>query len=174
MQYYVAYFGVPLIVTINKGVILSVEFAEGSEYSRINNTDTSLLNDLWTFAKGDHSALRFSLDKAPLNTKPILLKALEIPFGKVVSYGELSRAVFGSSRYSRFVGFAMGHNPVPVIVPCHRVVFSDGSFKGFSAPFSIKERLLMREGVNLMRRVTDYKGVNNHNAKIDKTFFTHF
>lgn len=162
MQYYVAYFDVPLIVTINEGTILSIEFAEKSQYSGIYNNNESLFGDLQAFARGDHSVLKLSLDKALPNTKPILLKALEIPFGKVVSYGELSRAVFGSSHYSRFVGFAMGRNPLPVVVPCHRVVFSDGSFKGFSAPFSIKERLLAREGVN------------NQNGKIDKTFFTHF
>ncbi|MGB9695079.1 MAG: MGMT family protein [Caldisericaceae bacterium] len=164
MQYRVVYFGVPLIVSIENGTVLSVLFADDKGKTIDDNikVSNSLTDDLSAFAQGNHSVLKFSLEGAPLKIRPILLKAIDTPFGKVISYGGLSEAVFGNSRYSRFVGFAMGRNPLPVIVPCHRVVFADGTFNGFSAPLSIKRKLLEGEGVV------------SCNGKIDKTFFINF
>jgi methylated-DNA-[protein]-cysteine S-methyltransferase len=157
MQYEVNYFDIPLLLEITNGIVFSVHFVDS-----VKSPSTALFDDLYAFAKGDKFSLKFSLENASTNIRSVLLKALSIPFGKVVSYGELSKAVYGSSRHSRFVGFAMGQNPIPVIVPCHRVVFANGAFNGFSASVSIKHRLLSSEGVY------------PNNGKIDKTFFAHF
>ena len=71
-----------------------------------------------------------------------------IPYGQVVTYGELARTVRRPTA-ARAVGGACGRNPVPVIIPCHRVIGSDGQLTGFSAQggLRIKERLLGLEGV---------------------------
>ena len=64
---------------------------------------------------------------------------LEIPSGEVRSYGASARAVGG----------AVGHNPISIIIPCHRVVGSDGSLTGYAAGLDVKLQLLRREGVKL-------------------------
>ena len=69
---------------------------------------------------------------------------LEIPYGSTVSYGEVARRM-GHSRASRAVGSAAGSNPVPIVVPCHRVIGQDGSLVGFGGGLALKEKLLVSE-----------------------------
>jgi len=69
-----------------------------------------------------------------------------IPYGEVRSYGELARMA-GCPRGARAVGQVMGSNPVPLVVPCHRVIRSDGSLGGFGSGLWVKRRLLRIEGV---------------------------
>ena len=71
---------------------------------------------------------------------------LEIPSGEVRSYGEIARSLGASARA---VGGAVGHNPISIIIPCHRVVGSDGSLTGYAAGLDVKLQLLRREGVKL-------------------------
>lgn len=71
---------------------------------------------------------------------------LEIPRGQTRSYGEIARAV-RSSRAARAVGNACGANPIPVLIPCHRVVASHRRLGGFSGGREWKRRLLWREEV---------------------------
>jgi len=75
---------------------------------------------------------------------------LEIPYGKTMSYGEIARriaAVRGMARMSaQAVGGAVGRNPISIIVPCHRVIGSDGSMTGYGGGLWRKEWLLKLEG----------------------------
>ncbi len=68
-----------------------------------------------------------------------------IPRGKTISYGELARRV-GNPKASRAVGQANGRNPLPLIVPCHRVIAADGGLGGFSSGLDHKRWLLHHEG----------------------------
>ena len=90
-------------------------------------------------------ALReFDLELAPMGTEFQLRvwKALrEIPYGETISYGELARRI-GNTKASRAVGLANGCNPIAIIVPCHRVIGSDGSLTGFGGGLRNKEILL--------------------------------
>ncbi len=70
-----------------------------------------------------------------------------IPWGEVRSYGEIALAV-GRPGGARAVGQALSVNPVPIIVPCHRVVRSDGTLGGFTGGIELKRRLLALEGVH--------------------------
>jgi len=72
-----------------------------------------------------------------------------IPYGQTASYSDLARQV-GQPQASRAVGSTMAHNPLPLIVPCHRVVRQDGSLGGFSSPdgVTMKLRLLRVEGAS--------------------------
>ncbi len=74
----------------------------------------------------------------------------QIPYGKVTTYGELAKLV-GSPGAARAVGGALADNPVPLVVPCHRVVAANGGLGGFSAEggLQLKRRLLGLEGVTL-------------------------
>jgi methylated-DNA-[protein]-cysteine S-methyltransferase len=67
-----------------------------------------------------------------------------IPFGETISYGELARRI-GQPTAARAVGMANGKNPIPIIIPCHRVIGSDGRLTGFAGGIPNKERLLLHE-----------------------------
>ena len=71
-----------------------------------------------------------------------------IPYGETISYGELARRI-GQPNAVRAVGTANGSNPIPIIVPCHRVIGSDGSLTGYGGGLSIKEKLLALESRQL-------------------------
>lgn len=75
-------------------------------------------------------------------------KLLEIPYGAVTSYGEIARALSaqGIPASPRAVGGAVGHNPISILIPCHRILGSDGSLTGFSAGVGRKRFLLTLEG----------------------------
>ena len=75
-------------------------------------------------------------------------KLLEVPRGKVTTYAELAKAV-GIENGSRAIGNIMNKNPDPVIVPCHRVVRSDGSVGGYAFGSVEKIHLLSSEGVKV-------------------------
>ncbi len=79
--------------------------------------------------------------------RSVLALTSEIPAGETKTYGDIAKAL-GDVSLSRRVGQALGRNPFPIIVPCHRVVGADGSMTGFSAPggAEAKRRLLKIEG----------------------------
>jgi methylated-DNA-[protein]-cysteine S-methyltransferase len=90
----------------------------------------------------------FSVPLAPAGTDFQLevWRALRaIPYGETLSYGELARRL-GSANGARAVGLANGANPLPVIIPCHRVIGADGSLTGFGGGLPIKRALLRLEG----------------------------
>lgn len=69
---------------------------------------------------------------------------LRIPYGVTISYGELARRI-GTPKASRAVGAANGANPLPIIVPCHRVIGANGTLTGFGGGLPIKQWLLQHE-----------------------------
>jgi methylated-DNA-[protein]-cysteine S-methyltransferase len=90
----------------------------------------------------------FRLRLAPQGTafQLAVWQALQsIPYGQTVSYVELARRL-GNARGARAVGLANGANPLPIIVPCHRVIGADGSLTGFGGGLYIKRALLSLEG----------------------------
>ena len=80
-----------------------------------------------------------------------------IPYGKTKTYLEIARQV-RSPRSARAVGQALGKNPVPIVVPCHRVVASDGTLGGFGGGLDMKQRLLdMESGKKATRQKVPIK-----------------
>jgi len=80
----------------------------------------------------------------------VLLQTMQIPYGSVTSYGALAVQA-ERPRASRAVGGALRSNPVPILIPCHRVVAASGALTGFSGPGGIhmKKILLTLEGVDM-------------------------
>ncbi len=70
---------------------------------------------------------------------------LEIPYGELRTYGEIAAAI-GSPKSSRAVGMANHNNPIPIIIPCHRVIGAGGALTGYGGGLDIKRRLLELEG----------------------------
>lgn len=98
----------------------------------------------------------FDLPLAPDGTafqKQVWIALTKIPFGETRSYGEIAKSI-GSPSASRAVGAANGRNPIPVIVPCHRVIGANGSLTGFGGGMKRKQYLLALEApekVDLLR-----------------------
>jgi len=80
--------------------------------------------------------------------KKVWRAAAKVPFGKTSSYGKIAE-ICGRSRAYRAVGNIMGKNPVLLLVPCHRIIKSDGSCCGFSAGPDLKKKLLELEGIHI-------------------------
>ena len=100
-----------------------------------------------------YSGEKTKFDLSLLNLKKIsdfsanVLKATcKIPCGKVATYSGIA-AKIGSPRAARAVGTALANNPFPLVIPCHRVVRSDGSLGGYGGGRNMKRQLLAKEGV---------------------------
>lgn len=90
---------------------------------------------------------RFDLPLAPEGTqfqKKVWRALRRIPYGETWSYGQVARCI-GKPAASRAVGAANGQNPLPIVVPCHRVIGADGSLTGFGGGLKIKRQLLELE-----------------------------
>lgn len=89
----------------------------------------------------------FNLPLEPEGTafqKTVWKNLRDIPYGDTISYGELARRV-GNPKASRAVGAANGQNPLPIVVPCHRVIGANGKLTGFGGGIPVKEALLALE-----------------------------
>ena len=102
---------------------------------------------LVSFLAGRRRTLNFPLDLSGCSSfqRRAWQAARQIPYGRARSYQWIAVRV-GGKRHARAVGLAMGANPVPIVVPCHRVVAHDGSLGGFSGGLHVKRRLLELEG----------------------------
>lgn len=93
----------------------------------------------------------FDLPLAPRGTdfqRNVWRRLQEIPYGETISYGELARRV-GNPKASRAVGAANGSNPIPIVIPCHRVIGANGKLTGFGGGLPVKETLLGLEARQL-------------------------
>ena len=108
---------------------------------------SGVLEQLDSYFSGNVTRFSIPLDlRVPTDfTDRVLRNASRIPFGQTMSYGEIAKRV-DSPRASRAVGAALGRNPIPIVVPCHRVIASDGRIGGFTGGLAIKKALLRLEG----------------------------
>ncbi|OGD86700.1 hypothetical protein A2Z23_03115 [Candidatus Curtissbacteria bacterium RBG_16_39_7] len=86
--------------------------------------------------------------------KQVLEVVKKIPKGKVATYGQIAQ-ILGKTKASRAVGQALKRNPTPIIVPCHRVISSDGNLGGYLGGPDKKMRLLISEGVEIQNSKID-------------------
>jgi methylated-DNA-[protein]-cysteine S-methyltransferase len=90
---------------------------------------------------------RFDLPLAPEGTpfqERVWRALLDIPYGETISYGELASRI-GQRSASRAVGLANGRNPLPIVIPCHRVIGAGGKLTGYGGGLPIKQQLLTLE-----------------------------
>ena len=98
---------------------------------------------------GKRTAFDIPLDLEGTDFQQLAWRALcRIPFGKTISYGDQAKNIKMPKAF-RAVGSANGKNPIPIIVPCHRVVAGDGSLGGYSLGLKMKKQLLALEGVSV-------------------------
>ena len=86
----------------------------------------------------------------PFQTR-VLNATAKIPFGSVSTYGAIAKRA-GNQKASRAAGGALNQNPIPIVVPCHRVVGASGALVGYAGGLDVKRRLLGIEGADIARR----------------------
>jgi len=142
----------PLLLVADGAGLRKIFFENGRDRAQLDSSwteDARFFNDTISqlhsyFAGG---LKEFDLPLAPEGT-PFQLKVwkrlCEIPYGETMSYGELARRI-GNPNASRAVGLANGANPIPIVIPCHRVIGSNGKLTGYGGGLPIKEKLLALE-----------------------------
>lgn len=140
----------PLTLAEEAGAIVSLDWGYVPD-----PTETALLVEARAQLDGyfDGRVTRFTLPLRPEGTgfqKRLWAAMCDIPYGQTRSYGALAAAV-GKPAATRAVGAACGRNPIPIIIPCHRVLAAGGGLGGYSAPDGVetKIQLLALEGVLL-------------------------
>ncbi len=104
--------------------------------------------ELDEYFAGRRTSFELSLDLrglAPFNVT-VLHELAQVPFGRTATYGELATRA-GRPTAARAVGMVMNRNPIPIVLPCHRIVGADGSLTGYAGGLEVKELLLRLEGV---------------------------
>ena len=131
----------PLTVFESDGVVNEIRFGAYAE----DVADNAISRQLYEYFAGDRKS--FDVRIEPRGTKfhrDVWNALLKIPYGETRSYSEIARAI-GRPAAIRAVGAANGANPIPIVIPCHRVIGSNGSLTGFGGGIDVKRRLLELE-----------------------------
>ena len=110
---------------------------------------TEVIRQLETYFRGELKEFDLPLAMDGTEFQLHVWNALRaIPYGETISYAQLAERI-GNPKAVRAVGLANGSNPIPIIVPCHRVIGNDGSLTGFGGGLSTKKKLLELESKQL-------------------------
>jgi methylated-DNA-[protein]-cysteine S-methyltransferase len=138
----------PAWVSVNSsGAVTMFGFGEGEAGNGDREIPHPVVNQIDEFFAGERRTFDFPL--APRGSdfqKRVWAELVKIPFGETISYGELARRV-GNPAASRAVGRANATNPIALIVPCHRVIGTNGKLTGYAGGLELKEKLLAWERV---------------------------
>jgi methylated-DNA-[protein]-cysteine S-methyltransferase len=104
--------------------------------------------ELEEYFEGRRTRFDVRVDRQLINgiARDVLAATSRVPFGHTTTYGELAGKI-GKPKAARAVGNALGSNPIPIVVPCHRVLRAGGSLGGYAGGLARKELLLQVEGV---------------------------
>ncbi|MEO8477372.1 MAG: methylated-DNA--[protein]-cysteine S-methyltransferase [Actinomycetota bacterium] len=104
--------------------------------------------ELDEYFAGERTRFQLQLDRRLIHgiAREVLAATARVPFGRTTTYGELAGRI-GHPKAARAVGNALGSNPIPIVVPCHRVLRTGGALGGYAGGLGRKEQLLRLEGV---------------------------
>jgi methylated-DNA-[protein]-cysteine S-methyltransferase len=154
MQKFKGYYKSPLgilEIRASESALLTVKFLEEevvSAVGEINGSDLidATIRQLTEYFEGNRKQFNLPLEFEGTEFQQKVWKELtKIPFGQTISYGKLAGAL-GSKQLVRAVGTANGRNPIGIIVPCHRVIGSQGDLVGYAGGLWRKQWLLEHEG----------------------------
>ncbi|MFL5758140.1 MAG: methylated-DNA--[protein]-cysteine S-methyltransferase [Thermomicrobiales bacterium] len=154
----------PLFVAVSEKGLVEICFGKGSSEAQFrdelehrgfrawsDSTAPSIVTrqlDEYFAGKRHQFDLPLDFSGLPPFTKSVLTATAEVPFGQVRSYQDIARAV-GRPSATRAVGNALHRNPIPLVVPCHRIVRSDSTLGGYAGGPAVKQQLLNLEGASL-------------------------
>ena len=142
--------GIVSVAVDERGRVTSVSFDETRTSGRRGREQCRPVCDqLREYLAGTRRSFDLALDPSGTHFQQRVWRGLtEIPYGTACGYGDLARRI-GKPGAARAVGQANGANPIPIIIPCHRVIAADGSIGGFSSGLTLKRRLLALESIEL-------------------------
>lgn len=140
----------PLPLQADESAVSAMRFGAGSaqDASPLLDAAEAQLREYFAGARRT-----FDLPLAPHGTafqQRVWTALRAIPYGETRTYGELAAAI-GSPNASRAVGMANHRNPIPIIIPCHRVIGANGTLTGYAGGLEIKRKLLALEGINILK-----------------------
>lgn len=136
-----------LRIISNDRDIIKIEFTD--DFFKIDITPFQIqncINQLDEYFKGERK--EFSVGINPAGTEfqgKVWNLLIKVPYGKTISYLELSKQ-FGNEKAIRAIASANGKNPIPIIIPCHRIIGNDGNLTGYAGGLLKKQWLLEHEG----------------------------
>lgn len=146
----------PLLIVDNSQSLLGVwmhqqkYFANNIQFDKLTHQTSDLTKQtsawLTNYFAGQHPTIS-TLPLAPKVTafqKRVLKVLIKIPYGKTWTYKEIAQEL-GNTNYTRAIGQAVGHNPISIIIPCHRVVGTNGNLTGYAGGIERKKFLLKFE-----------------------------
>jgi methylated-DNA-[protein]-cysteine S-methyltransferase len=145
--------GVVLVAASDEGVcrisyaadVDAVARAVGRRVLRVPARLDEAREQLAQYFAGERRDFDLALDlRAPEFQRAVLTELARVPYGEVATYGELARRI-GKPRAARAVGGALNRNPIPIVLPCHRVVGAGGALVGYAGGLERKQRLLALE-----------------------------
>lgn len=144
-----------LILVEESGALLEIGFTSGKRsaallHGAIENRApfAEIIRQLDQYFSGHRR--EFDLKLAPQGTafqQSVWQALMKIPFGQAVSYSDIAQRI-GKPNAVRAVGLANGRNPIPIIIPCHRVIGKNGSLTGYGGGLPTKRQLLALEGIS--------------------------
>ncbi len=127
----------------NQDVLIRLSLSlTGSHLKNPNHPLGKQLLDILDSNETARDKIPYHLDGTPFQLK-VWHETMKIPYGTTATYGQIAKAI--GCRSPRAVGQALNKNPLPIIVPCHRVIGKNGKLTGFSSGIHIKELLLLAE-----------------------------
>lgn len=140
----------PLTLEADENAVTAIRFSAGGaqDASPLLDAAEAQLREYFAGARRT-----FDLPLAPHGTafqQRVWTALRTIPYGETRTYGELAAAI-DSPNASRAVGMANHRNPIPIIIPCHRVIGANGTLTGYAGGLEIKRRLLALEGINILK-----------------------
>ena len=139
----------PLVLVASSTGLRAIDFGVDPQRAAIPEGDSPVLDEaarqLTEYFEGSRREFDLPLEPVGTDFQLSVWKVLStVPYGETISYGEQARRL-GDARKARAVGGANGRNPLPIVVPCHRVIGSSGALTGFGGGLPIKEQLLRLE-----------------------------
>ena len=140
----------PLTLEADENAVTAIRFSAGGaqDASPLLDAAEAQLREYFAGARRT-----FDLPLAPRGTafqQRVWAALRAIPYGETRTYGELAAAI-GSPNANRAVGMANHRNPIPIVIPCHRVIGANGTLTGYAGGLEIKRRLLALEGINILK-----------------------
>jgi methylated-DNA-[protein]-cysteine S-methyltransferase len=136
-----------LILEGSESSLCAIRFSDNPSSDSMNLPEILIETEKQLNQYFSGNRFRFDLKLEPEGTtfqKKVWNHLLSIPFGEKTTYNEIA-VRFGSPTYNRAVGMANGKNPIPIIIPCHRVVGSNGKLVGYAGGLERKKKLLLHE-----------------------------
>lgn len=138
----------PMMVATDNGIVYELEFLDSIAMEKIHPDANNIVQQLKGYAQGGLKEFSFSVKLEGTDfQKQVWVELMRIPYGETRTYKEIAEAI-GNPKAVRAIGMANNKNKVPIIIPCHRVIGSDGSLTGYAYGLDMKKNLLQLEKEN--------------------------